>query len=50
MSRIIAARGVASIVLTADQSFARAVAREVLLLEPATGALKPASSWRRWFS
>ena len=50
MSRIIEARGVASIVLTADQSFARAVAREVFVLEPATGALKPASSWRRWFS
>jgi len=50
MSRIIAARGVASIVLTADQSFARAVAREVFVLEAATGALKPASSWRRWFS
>jgi ABC-type lipoprotein export system ATPase subunit len=50
MSRIIEARGVASIVLTADQAFARAVAREVFALEPATGALKPASSWRRWFS
>jgi ABC-type transporter Mla maintaining outer membrane lipid asymmetry ATPase subunit MlaF len=50
MSRIIAARRVASIVLTADQSFARAVAKEVFVLEPATGALKPASSWRRWFS
>ena len=50
MARIIEARGVASIVLTADQSFARAVAKEVFVLEPATGALKPASSWRRWFS
>jgi ABC-type transporter Mla maintaining outer membrane lipid asymmetry ATPase subunit MlaF len=50
MSRIIEARGVASIVLTADLAFARAVAREVFVIEPATGALKPASSWRRWFS
>ena len=50
VSRIVAARGIASIVLTADHAFARAVAREVLVLEPATGALKPASSWRRWFS
>jgi len=50
MSRIIETRGIASVVLTADPSFARAVAREVLVLEPATGALKPASSWRRWFS
>src|SRR5262245_29477660 len=44
MSRIIETRGVASVVLTADQSFARAVAKEVLVLEPATGALQPASS------
>ena len=50
MARIIETRGIASIVLTADESFARAVAKEVLVLEPATGALKPASSWRRWFS
>ena len=50
MARIIETRGIASIVLTADQSFARAVSTEILVLEPATGALKPASSWRRWFS
>ena len=50
MARIIETRGIASIVLTADQSFARAVSKEILVLEPATGALKPASSWRRWFS
>jgi ABC-type transporter Mla maintaining outer membrane lipid asymmetry ATPase subunit MlaF len=50
MWRIIETRGIASIVLTADQAFARAVAKEVFVLEPATGALKPASSWRRWFS
>ena len=50
VSRIVAARGIASIVLTADQAFARMAAKEVLVLEPATGALKPASSWRRWFS
>ncbi len=50
ISRIVAARGIGSLILTADQAFARAVAREVLVLEPATGALKPVSSWRRWFS
>jgi urea transport system ATP-binding protein len=50
MSRIIDTRGIASVVLTADPTFARAVAREVLVLEPATGTLKPVSSWRRWFS
>ena len=50
IARIVETRGIASIVLTADQAFARAVAKEVLVLEPATGALKPASAWRRWFS
>jgi ABC-type glutathione transport system ATPase component len=48
--RIVEARGIASLVLTADQAFARAIAREVMVLEPATGMLKPASTWRRWFS
>ena len=48
--RIVESRGIASIVLTADQSFARAVAKEVLVLEPATGMFKPVSAWRRWFS
>jgi ABC-type transporter Mla maintaining outer membrane lipid asymmetry ATPase subunit MlaF len=50
ISRIVQTRKIASIVLTADREFARAVAKEVLVLEPATGALKPASAWRRWFS
>jgi ABC-type lipoprotein export system ATPase subunit len=50
VARIVDARELASIIVTADHTFARAVAREVLVLEPATGALKPASSWRRWFS
>jgi ABC-type lipoprotein export system ATPase subunit len=48
--RIVEARGIASLVLTADQAFARAVAKEVLVLEPATGRLKPTSGWRRWLS
>lgn len=48
--RIVNARGIASLVLTADPSFARAIAREVLVLEPATGVLKPVSAWRRWLS
>jgi ABC-type sulfate/molybdate transport systems ATPase subunit len=50
ISRIVHTRGVASIVLTADRAFAHAAAREVLVLEPSTGALEPASAWRRWFS
>ena len=49
-SRIIRARGVATLVLTADPVFARASASEVLTLQPRTGALTPASGWRRWFS
>jgi len=50
ISRIVEARGIASIVLTADRAFARAVAKEVLVLEPSTGVLTSTSGWRRWFS
>jgi ABC-type transporter Mla maintaining outer membrane lipid asymmetry ATPase subunit MlaF len=50
IARIVETRGIASVIVTADPGFARAVAREVLALEPATGVLKPASGWRRWFS
>ena len=49
-SRIIRARAVATLVLTADPVFARASASEVLTLQPRTGALTAASGWRRWFS
>jgi ABC-type polar amino acid transport system ATPase subunit len=49
-SRIVAARGVASVVLTADREFAARVAPRVLTLEPATGELKPLSGWRRLFT
>jgi putative ABC transport system ATP-binding protein len=48
--RIVAQRGLAALVLTADAGFARRVADQVLALEPATGTLKPSSGWRRWFS
>jgi ABC-type transporter Mla maintaining outer membrane lipid asymmetry ATPase subunit MlaF len=48
--RIVRARGIALLVLTADQAFARAIANDVLMLEPATGTLKLSSGWRRWFS
>jgi ABC-type transporter Mla maintaining outer membrane lipid asymmetry ATPase subunit MlaF len=50
ISRIVGARGISSLVLTADHGFARMAASEVLVLAPATGTLKPASAWRRWFS
>jgi ABC-type lipoprotein export system ATPase subunit len=49
-ARIVAHRRLSALVLTADRTFAGAVADEVLTLEPATGALKVASGWRRWFS
>jgi ABC-type transporter Mla maintaining outer membrane lipid asymmetry ATPase subunit MlaF len=47
--RIVTRRGVASIVLTTDTAFAAAVASRILTLQPATGELKPLSSWRRFF-
>lgn len=50
LKRIVHARGIATLVLTADQDFARAAADEVLVLHPATGTLKSSSVWRRWFS
>jgi predicted ABC-type transport system involved in lysophospholipase L1 biosynthesis ATPase subunit len=49
-SRIVASRGLASVTLTADRTFAAAVAEEVLTLQPATGELKAAAGWRRWFA
>jgi len=48
-ARVIAGRRVASLVITADRTFASAIADEVLTLEPATGLLEPSSGWRRWF-
>lgn len=46
--RVVSDRRMASIVMTADRSFAAAVGGDVLVLEPATGALTPLSGWRRW--
>jgi putative ABC transport system ATP-binding protein len=50
LSRIVAARELASLVLTADRHFAAGVAERVLTLQPATGELKLSAGWRRWFS
>ena len=51
LARVIEARGLAALIVTADRTFASAVADEVVTLEPATGVLRPAASgWRRWFS
>lgn len=49
-ARIVAARRLASVTLSADRTFASAVAEHVLTLEPATGELKTAAGWRRWFA
>ena len=49
-ARIVEARRIGSVVLTADRTFAGAIADEVLTLEPATGRLKSARGWRQWFS
>ena len=46
MQAVAAARGMALVAATADDVFAKAVAKRVLTLEPATGRLK---AQRRWF-
>ena len=50
LAKVVAARRLTSLVLTADRTFARAVAPLVLELNAATGELKPSSGWRRWLS
>lgn len=50
LARIVRARGIGSLVLTADRTFAATVADQVLQLEPATGELRALGGWRRWFS
>lgn len=47
---VVAARGIAALVITANHEFATAISPQVLTLQPATGLLKPASGWRGWFS
>jgi ABC-type transporter Mla maintaining outer membrane lipid asymmetry ATPase subunit MlaF len=49
-TKVVSARRLTSLVLTADRTFASAVAPLVLELNAATGELKPSSGWRRWFS
>ena len=48
-ARLVRRRGITSILLTADTAFASAVAQRILTVQPATGALKPLSAWRRLF-
>ena len=42
-------RGMAVLALTADETFASAVADKVFILDAATGQLKPRGGWRRLF-
>jgi len=42
-------RRLASVVMTADKGFAEAIGTDVLALQPATGELRAATAWRRWF-
>jgi ABC-type sulfate/molybdate transport systems ATPase subunit len=44
-----ARRGVALVAATADEAFARALARRVLRWEPATGKLTEQRGWFRWY-
>lgn len=48
LSAIAVRRSLAMLVLTADQSFARDVCRQVLSLRPATGVLVPSTRWWPW--
>jgi len=50
LARVVSARRLTTLVITADHTFASAVADEVLTIQAATGALKRADGWRRWFS
>jgi predicted ABC-type transport system involved in lysophospholipase L1 biosynthesis ATPase subunit len=49
LARVVAGRGLACVTLTADPTFAAAVAERVLTLQPATGDWQAAAGWRRWF-
>jgi ABC-type transporter Mla maintaining outer membrane lipid asymmetry ATPase subunit MlaF len=45
---VMRARGLAGLVITADEAFARAAADRVLAVSPATGELHDRSGWRRF--
>ena len=49
LGRIAAARDLAVLTVTADAEFARALGGDTLMHEPASGALKAQSVWRRLF-
>jgi predicted ABC-type transport system involved in lysophospholipase L1 biosynthesis ATPase subunit len=49
LKRIVAARKLAMLVMTADSAFARTVSARTLTLNPATGELAGRPLWRKWF-
>ena len=49
-ARIVSGRGLASLVMTVDATFASLATSQVLEFQPATGALTRQSAFRRWFS
>jgi ABC-type lipoprotein export system ATPase subunit len=48
--QVVAARRLASLVVTTNHEFAASSSSEVLTLQPATGLLKAPSLWRKWLS
>jgi ABC-type lipoprotein export system ATPase subunit len=50
LAQVVAARGLAALLLTADPAFASASGARVFTLQPATGTLDGMSGWRRWFA
>jgi putative ABC transport system ATP-binding protein len=49
VKRAAAVRGLAIVAVTADEEFAAALGGQRLTLEPATGVLRPASTWSKLF-
>jgi ABC-type transporter Mla maintaining outer membrane lipid asymmetry ATPase subunit MlaF len=49
LSRVTAARGIASLTITADNRFARSVASRVLRVDPASGVVTKVPAWAAWF-
>lgn len=50
VSRVVSARRLTTLILTADRRFATAVSRDVLTLQPATGTLTAEPGWKRWLN
>jgi len=48
VSRVVQARRLTTLILTADRRFATTVSRDVRMLQPATGALTSVAGWRQW--